>query len=562
MRIQFQAPQSRSMADLDDDVLDLLAEAAHAARSIVPLLGTCKRIRSRCLPIAFNEFTYKTFVRLRPTDADFVWLPQTLWQYIRVLHFIDFCGDVPGRGMDEKSMEWQSISRSYLRWTKDMHLCGVYVSQSLASALLQMPHLRKVTFRFPSLAFAHGLPWPVLKHILSLPHLKEFSLDMYRFAPKLSTGEELILDSPTSLVSFSHKLSDYHERSEIFPTERRALELVLDINSSTLQQLTLAMELAPLNLLCDSSRWSNLRELCLRGQYPTIDDPPLPLIVVFAHMTNLRVLEFKFMQPRNLDPQPIWPSGHAGVWPWPSLEELTVSCPQVDDNIYDALPNTLRSLSLRYTPHYLNHIWKKKFGLPLYADCVWRWPLVSSTDVLHILRRCEVTVYHLRHLELEYTVDDSEADLLRYVAMAFPDLRSLHLFRCRPDRVEPEEAIELSNNLAYVERLIEPLASLQSLERVKLSLDLPGTPQPRYTLALKFGLDGPYNIEELQSFIRGLHSIADVVARMLGPRMQEIRLWKPDLTAAFTWLVYGVARGDGSPRARLDRMLPANYAGY
>ncbi|KAI0325710.1 hypothetical protein GY45DRAFT_1329897 [Cubamyces sp. BRFM 1775] len=72
----------------------------------------------------------------------------------------------------------------------------------------------------------------------------------------------------------------------------------------------------------------------------------------------------------------------------------------------------------------------------------------------------------------------------------------------------------------------------------------------------------PYSIERLQSFIRGLHSVADVVARTLGPRMQEIRLWKPDLTASFAWLSYGVARGDDAPRARFDRVLPENYVGF
>lgn len=386
------------------------------------------------------------------------------------LHFIDFCGDVLGRGMDEKSMEWKSVARGYLRWTKGTHLCGAHVSKSLADVLLQMPHLRTLTFRFPSLTYAHGLPWSVTRQVLSLPHLQELSLDMFRIAPKLSAGEEHILNFPTSLTSFSYKLSDYHERSEVFPTERRALELVLDSSSSTLQRLT------PLNLLRDPTKWSNLRELCLRGQYPTIDDPPLPLVVVFAHMTNLRVLELKFMQPRNLELRPICLSEHAGVWPWSYLEGLIVSCPQVDDNIYDALSKTLYSLSLPRTPHYLNHIWKKKRGLPLYAD----WPLVSSTGLLHILRRCEVP--RLRHLGLEYTADDGETDLLRYVTMVFPDLSSLQA--------------------------------------------------------------------------------ADVLARALGPRMKEMRLWKSDLTAVFTWLAYSTLRGDDAPRVRLDRILPTNHAGY
>ncbi|KAJ8474239.1 hypothetical protein ONZ51_g7348 [Trametes cubensis] len=348
--VDFMPPLNAKLTDLNDDILDSLAETAHAAKTIIPLMGTCKHVRSRCLPIAFDVFSYKIFVRLRPTDDDAVWLPRTLWQNMRTLHFIDFCGDVLGRGMDEKSMEWKSVARGYLRWTKGTHLCGAHVSKSLADVLLQMPHLRTLTFRFPSLTYAHGLPWSVTRQVLSLPHLQELSLDMFRIAPKLSAGEEHILNFPTSLTSFSYKLSDYHERSEVFPTERRALELVLDSSSSTLQRLT------PLNLLRDPTKWSNLRELCLRGQYPTIDDPPLPLVVVFAHMTNLRVLELKFMQPRNLELRPICPSEHTGVWSWSYLERLIVSCPQVDDNIYDALSKTLYSLSLPHTPHYLNHI--------------------------------------------------------------------------------------------------------------------------------------------------------------------------------------------------------------
>ncbi|KAH9885228.1 hypothetical protein C8Q73DRAFT_305367 [Cubamyces lactineus] len=546
--------QMSPLLELNDDVLDLLLETARRARSIVPLSATCRRIRWRSLPILFRKHTIASFGQVK------TFLPATLRQFVTTLLLIDFCGDVPPVGVDETSEEWALIAPSLLRYTDDTRLCGVYNSKTLADVLLQMPRLHTVEFRFPSLTYPHGIPWPVLKHILSLPSLQELCVDMHRFAPMLSDREqELTLDFPIKLTSFSHTLSDYHRRSVVFPTERQALELVIKSSSSSLRRLTVAMELAPLDLLYNGADWSNLRELHLRGQYRTIGDPPLPLIAVFGHMPHLRVLDLKLIQPAGLDPQPIWPPGHHGEWPWRELEELTVSCPQIEDNTYGALPTTLRGLCLRYTPHCLNHLWRLEDGLPgRSADCRWQWPLLPSADILGILRRSDVP--RLRHLELEYEVDDSELDLLDSMAERYPGLTSIHLFRCRKSR--NSHPTQDFNPTDYVRRLIKPLTSLTNLEKITLHLDLPGTPRPQYVPTMRFGGSGPYTLEELEEFSRVLQAIADMLARMLRPSLKTITLWKPAYNAVFEWRIFDVVCDDGEWHAPYVDSAPRNYAYY
>ncbi|KAI0329982.1 hypothetical protein GY45DRAFT_790980 [Cubamyces sp. BRFM 1775] len=545
---------STSILSFNDDVLDIILEVARRDRSIVPLSTTCRRIRWRSLPILFRKYTIASYGQVNTS------LPATLRQFVTTLLLIDYCGDVPLPGVDETSEEWALIAPSLLRYTDDARLCGAYKSKALADVLLQMPRLHTIEFRFPSLTYLHGIPWPVLKHVLSLPSLQELCVDMHRFAPMLSdTEQELTLDIPINLTSFSHTLSDYHRRSVVFPTERKALELVIKSSSSSLRRLTLAMELAPLDLLHNGADWSNLRELHLRGQYRTIGDPPLPLISVFAHMSQLRILDLKLIQPTELDPQPIWPSGYLGQWPWPELEELTVSCPQIGDNIYGALPTTLRRLCLRYTPHCLNHLWRTEDGLPgRRADCQWQWPLLPSADILEILRRSDVP--RLRHLELEYEVDDSELDLLRSVAERYPGLTSFHLFRCRKDRNSHSTADV--NPTDYVRRLIKPLTSLTNLEEITLHLDLPGTPRPQYFPTMRFGSSGPYTLEELEEFSRILQVIADMLARMLRPSLRTITLWKPAYNAVFEWRIYDVVCDDGEWHAPYVSSVPQNYTYY
>ena len=149
-------------------------------------------------------------------------------------------------------------------------------------------------------------------------------------------------------------------------------------------------------------------------------------------MPNLRILKFKFSLPvdqgADYQRQPIWPPGYRGPFPWPALEKLVVSCPNVEDELYQHLPSMLRSLSLRYWKHanWYRHMEPDCARRPNYSA------LLRSSALLPLLRRCHVPA--LESIQLEYLEDDAEEDLISLIKSSFPSLTSLTLFRYRQDR--------------------------------------------------------------------------------------------------------------------------------
>ncbi|KAI8989633.1 hypothetical protein BD414DRAFT_312139 [Trametes punicea] len=252
-------------------------------------------------------------------------------------------------------------------------------------------------------------------------------------------------------------------------------------------------------------------------------------------MPKLRVLELKLGQPEDVAPQPFWPPGYPASSPCPELCDLTLSCPQVDDQVYRSLPHTLTRLALRYTR------WKRGYYQPLPAR--WQWPLLKSSELLQALRQCDL--HSLGHLEVEYRVDELEDELLGYVCAAFPALTSLRLFRSRQSESQDDDV-----PCDIVDRIIRHLSYLVHLRSLDLSLDLPGT--PRAELHLFPGpFPGPrYPKWSLERFKERLGSIADLLARTLGPELTTIKLWRPQHTVAFAWLVYEVVRNEGELRTK------------
>lgn len=391
-----------------------------------------------CLPVLGREFDLKNYLPVGVAPREFV--PESLRPYVRyvltgkhidqsvssllrhvslrILHFNDRCSDIPSTN------HLAYVLRRDLRVTKDHFLCGVYSTPFLTTTLKSMPGLQTVSFRLCQEPKAiHGLPWSVMQLVLSLPTLKDLAVDRHRFAPKLLAEEELTLDYCAPLTSFRYTLSDYRWwRKQTFPSEKQALLLVLNRTHASLERLTLIAELAPLDEICNTLEWPNLRELCLRGERGTIGNPPLPLVSMFANMLRLQRLELKLGLREGVDPQPFWPLGYVAEWPWADLRHLTLSYPLVNDQIYSSLPPTLESLALRYTPHMVH---AERYD----ADLLWNWPLIKSSDMLQILRRCRCR--RLSSMQLEYREDEADAELMQCVGASFPALTTFKLLRYR-----------------------------------------------------------------------------------------------------------------------------------
>ncbi|KAJ8475196.1 hypothetical protein ONZ51_g6709 [Trametes cubensis] len=230
----------------------------------------------------------------------------------------------------------------------------------------------------------------------------------------------------------------------------------------------------------------------------------------------------------------MWPAGYpAATWPWPDLIELTLSCPQAKDRIYRELPNSLRSLSLQYTPHYMDYAWTRATGHS--SNAHWQWPLLTTSDMLCILRQCRLPA--LRHLALEYLEGDSEEQLLKYIALAFPQLTSLKLRRCHWV-VDGGDNRERQDPWAVAERICQPISSLRHLRSLAMHLDLEETPYP----FSPYQFEQPYDDEDLGSFYNTLHEVADRMALVFGPELEEIKLWRPHDYDIYEWKCYEVVR--------------------
>ncbi|KAI0828203.1 hypothetical protein BC628DRAFT_1430062 [Trametes gibbosa] len=197
-------------------------------------------------------------------------------------------------------------------------------------------------------------------------------------------------------------------------------------------------------------------------------------------MPRLRVLELKFLLSEGCDFRwPLLPPAYAGPWPWPDLQHLTVSCPELGDKAWNHLPPTLQSLTLRYTPHLCDFTARGARGYPTIVG--WQWPLLSSSQVLQLLRRCDLPA--LRHLGLEYSADGEELELLEFIGSAFPAMASLKIYRYRASEVADVPVGDIARALGS-----PPSSRLRTLA---LSLNLPDTPPPRAHLHSRWARTRP-----------------------------------------------------------------------
>ncbi|KAL1936969.1 hypothetical protein VTO73DRAFT_2826 [Trametes versicolor] len=496
-----------SIGALNDDVLDLIVEAASLVQAIPALSRTCRRIRLRCLPSLCREFNLRIHVPIIPIT----FIPEALRTYVNILHFHDLCEDIP------REEDLQDALERPLCFTSNPILCGAYSTPFLATALESMPRLHTLSFNLRWQPI-HGIPWSVMQMVLALPTLRNLAINGHRIAPSLLPEEELVLDHCTPLTSFQHTMSDYRWwREQNYPDERQALLLVLNRTHTTLETLALVAELSPLHEIFTTLEWPNLCELRLRGECKTIGDPSIPFITLFANMPRLRHIELKLAQPKGVDPQPFWPPGlHIVEWPWPNLRHLTLSCPLVDDQIYGALPSTLESLALRYTPHKLRHVRE-------FTDVHYQWPLVRSSEMLQILRRCRCP--RLTSLELEYREDEANAELMQHIGASYPALISFKLLRYRAD--DDAEAGPL-------DPLLRMVGAHPRLQHICLHVDHPDTTASFYH-PTGYRFEIVYHTTRLESYLALTQSLADSLANASGPSLKNITLWAPYFYFPFPW---------------------------
>ncbi len=290
-----------------------------------------------------------------------------------------------------------------------------------------MPHLSTVIVcPAASHAFGHGLLWETLCNLLSLPHLTRLVLDWVRMCPRPPDPSALQPQPSTTLSCLEYLLPNIrYQYSQ--PSEVKAVDRLLRFLHLSLETLSLPTEPSSMDTIIALLDWPRLRELKLRGLRWT--SPDLPIIRLFAGMSNLRVLSLELMEQDGATGTALWPRGFTATYPWPYLDSLSVSHPDPDDEVYAHLPQTMQILMLRSWPHECIRRWQEVNYEPDQLRS-YRSP-TSPSALLRILRACYMP--HLRNLGVEYCSDRSEVSLLSHVASNFPRLTSLELHRYRPD---------------------------------------------------------------------------------------------------------------------------------
>ncbi|KAI9061771.1 hypothetical protein FKP32DRAFT_1604722 [Trametes sanguinea] len=478
-------PQGSTLRRLNYDVLEYVYEYLRPGRDLRPFSMTCKWYRASCKPILFRRAITRADLL---TEQHF--LPQQLWNYVHTLTF---------------EGEWVYPNPPYSRYRP------IYLDQVLP----RIPRLTRIRVWNNS---SSGLPRRALHEILTLPRLRAFEAEDTLHHYAMATDESLINSSTfhsAPLTCYRHVFHDYRSAPRIFSSDLDTIACIASQEhvQQALQVLVLPSEAAPLSILGDAN-WPELKVLSLRGE----DTSDQPLLCAFGRMPALEELRLEMSRPIDAEPTLVFcPADWSGPFPWPRLKRLIVSYPDPDDPLWSQISRAgdLQHLELRCWPrHYLHHSLDNRVHM---AHLGWHSPILLASELLYLLSRCRSS--NLLRLDIEYSEDEDDLELLRHIPIFFPNLESLTIHRYR------------RSNTANVpiHAIGEALAPLSRLQVIYLHLDLNGAPHP-------WARCGPRGDLEMARHYQALEDASHFLARSLGLSVRAIcllfrdmrhNIWKP-----------------------------------
>ncbi|KAF8903351.1 hypothetical protein CPB84DRAFT_1728433 [Gymnopilus junonius] len=418
---------------LDNDTLLQIFDKLRPQGYLRSLSVTCKWVRTSCAPTLFSECSVKS-KELSSGRSHF--LPESLWYYVRTLRLNEYFLRL-NASRDWVTGLWgfpPAESREDIKMEKEALALESRAGSFLEEALKHLPSLHTVIVDNESMMATTGpdkagIPLPVILAILSVPQVQCFKVSGYLYHPVDPSPARRRL-ALSNLTSFIYDIPIFRMQPRTFSSEGALLNLIIPALRLSLEKLVLPVENAPLQKMY-MEEWPSLRVLTLYGQRRTVVKPCIPYITILARMPKLQSLNLFFANPWNIDPQAIWPQGFSMSFPWPELQQLTVTQPHAGDVLWAHLPESLRTLSLRCWPrHWEQEALRRPYRYlsPLHqAEVHWHTPLLSSSDMLHILQQCQTPF--LDHLDIEYQIDNQEAALLQHISSVFPLLKVLKISR-------------------------------------------------------------------------------------------------------------------------------------
>ncbi|KAH9831541.1 uncharacterized protein C8Q71DRAFT_781076 [Rhodofomes roseus] len=417
---------------LNPDVILHVFEHLRPQSGLRSLSTSCRWVREETMPVLFRRCRATV---ARPLCAE-RFLPPPLWLHVCHLSLIDRCPDLVAM----RGAPW----KHRLRFSDDPLLCGIMDPAFLRSVLGAMPRLQSIYLSFICRE-VHGIGWDTLEAILSTPLLRTLTVEQFLFSPR-QTPTAVSIESLASLTTFQFVHAALRSELCRYPSQEGVLGLVITKLRPTLESLLLPSEVTPFGTLADN-QWPRLTELRLMGVLHLNPDTHTPFVTLFAGMPKLRVLSLELSLPKGGDRQvlQLWPKNHEARFPWPDLEDLTVSFPSPDDRIYSHLPPTMRCLSLRCTPHHCFYMWQSRKLSRIES------PITHASEMLEILSQIEAP--RLEYLQVEYCADAAEDDLLRHMTQRCSQLRSMEIHCIRPYNRSSLSDTDLALHLAKLSNL-------------------------------------------------------------------------------------------------------------
>lgn len=221
---------------------------------------------------------------------------------------------------------------------------------------------------------------------------------------------------------------------EYLDPERAFLSALLVGINSTARSLILPIKTTPLETMA-AVEWPSLQNLFLGGSVTT--DPSLTQHMhdMLLRMPNLRHLSVAAALPNHTGFRCCLlahnRSSHFPSSGLPYLQSLVVTYPDPSDPLFSFPLPELTHLSLRDWPRHYTVIFTS----------AWRSPILSASEALSILQRVHAPA--LLTLELVYSVDHADDDLLTFIPQHFPKLRHLQLHRYRKSSDETVDHVRL-----------------------------------------------------------------------------------------------------------------------